>query len=74
MIENGKCSCEMFNEDLNHVLWQCKKYDVHRKKLIYSLKSLNYTLPLNIESFLTCKDITAMKKIMIFFKECDLKV
>ncbi|KAL7297549.1 hypothetical protein TKK_0009909 [Trichogramma kaykai] len=74
MIENGICSCETSEENLNHVIWQCHKYESSRQSLLKSLRSLKYSLPLNIESFLICSDIPALKLILKFFKDCGLQI
>ena len=74
LINNPICKCNYKNENLNHVIWQCKLYNRQRSQLIISLLKLNLHLPLNTKSLIAKPNIAACHSIILFFENYNLKV
>lgn len=74
IIENAKCKCDEYDENLNHIIFQCELYKNKRSKLIENLHKMNLFLPLNIESLITKPNIKACRYITNFLKDCNLKI
>ena len=74
IVNNAMCDCESSEENLNHVFWQCEKYDKQRQKLVKSLLKLGHSPPFNIESFLANLNIFLLQTIFTYVKECSLKL
>ena len=74
IIDSPKCPCEMYDQDLNHVVWQCSLFDRHRIKLLQDLAKCKQQLPLNIDALLHEPNIAALSCIIAFFKKCNLNV
>ena len=48
IIENSQCKCGEYEEDIDHVVWQCKEYESQRATLLKHLKKMGMHLPLNV--------------------------
>ena len=44
VVNKDMCECEMGVQDLNHVIWQCRLFDVQRKSSVVWLKLKNILL------------------------------
>lgn len=38
-IQNPKCSCSSYDQDLNHIVWQCRLFDFERMLVKQSYKN-----------------------------------
>lgn len=52
IVDNPMCACNESEENLNHVLWECNRYDAERLYLKEELKKIKLCLPLNIEKLI----------------------
>ena len=53
LVDSPMCiQCGKYEEDLNHVLWQCPFHKLHRSTLINKLNKLKVSFPLNIDNVL----------------------
>ena len=74
ITNNPRCKCDMYDENLNHVLFQCALYDDQRGKLIQNLKKMNLYPPYNIESVIAKPNIPACNLIFKFLSACNLRI
>ncbi|KZC13179.1 hypothetical protein WN55_05512 [Dufourea novaeangliae] len=74
IVNDSKCKCNYEYENLNHVIWQCERYNSHRPKLITALHKLGFQLPLDVDAFTTTPNITACLCIFSFPKDCNLYI
>ena len=74
ITQNPTCKCTKFDENLNHVLWQCDLYNSQRATLLKSLKNLDFSPPLSAEMFLQKPHLKACLHILSFLNDCNLKV
>lgn len=74
ITDNPICQCNEAEENLNHIIWQCKLFNSHREKLIYKLQELKMYLPLNITALIAKPHIKACTVIYSFLKDCNLKI
>ena len=73
-IDSPKCKCNLEDETLNHVLWQCNLYNVQRTKLISNLRKINLHLPLDVASLIASPNIKACHYILAFLNNCNLRI
>lgn len=52
IINDSMCPCNQYEEDLNHVIWQCERYEEQRKVMIKKLCKINFRPPFHIEQVL----------------------
>ncbi|XP_043461178.1 uncharacterized protein LOC122497875 [Leptopilina heterotoma] len=71
--DDQSCECGHPEEDVNHLLWQCQKYDNTRTKMMQKLKKF-YQLPINVSSIIYDINPAAIRAISIFIKESNLKI
>ena len=74
IVDNSICKCNLYNEDINHVVWQCSLYNTQRQKLLDNLKKLKLYPPLSIECIILKPDISACRYLISFLKNCRLKI
>ena len=74
IINSPQCQCGHESEDLNHIIWQCKRFDHQRKALIKNLSDQNLTLPLSIEMLIAKPNLKACESIYKFLKYCNLNI
>lgn len=74
IIDNATCQCNEEDENLNHVIWQCKIYNSQRENLINKLNRLKMHLPLNIIPIIAKPDIKPCIVIFSYLKDCNLQV
>ncbi|OXU18419.1 hypothetical protein TSAR_013056 [Trichomalopsis sarcophagae] len=56
IISDPKCLCNLYFENLNHVLWQCELYEKQRKDMISNLRKIRHYPSLCVK-FLICLTI-----------------
>lgn len=74
IVNSPTCKCNEADENLNHVIWQCKLFASQRDKLLTSLKKYKIHPPLCIESLIAKPDIRSCKLIQSFFKDINLRI
>ena len=74
IISEAKCNCDMSDQDLNHVLWQCPLYEKERQSFIKDLRKIKFYLPLNVESLIAQPHIAACKLMCKYLKNCNLDI
>ena len=74
LVEDSMCECEEAEQDINHIIWQCKIFDRQRNKLLQQLKKKNFHLPLNIDSIICNPDKFILTSLYDFFESCNLKI
>lgn len=74
IIDSPTCACKNDVEDINHVLWNCPKYDLQRQKLMSSLRKMRLNPPFNIEAFIASPCSAACAQIVTFLRECDIRL
>ncbi|CAB0040129.1 unnamed protein product [Trichogramma brassicae] len=63
IIDNPGCACGSEEESLNHVLWNCGRYERQRRALWMELARLGLSAPLNAESIVAKPNLPAHKYI-----------
>ena len=66
IMDSSRCECGYETEDLNHVLWQCTKYNSERLKLIQKLSKQKLQLPLSAPVLFTKPKISVCKALHVF--------
>ena len=74
VVQDTLCECGMSDENLNHIIWQCKLYDQQRSILLNKLLKHNLVVPLDIRNFLIEPNVKIMRYILKFFQNCAIKV
>ena len=74
IVEDQGCDCGWEKQDINHVIWQCPKYNDQRTKMIDGLRNLKQYLPLDINQLLIKPDILALNHVYEFLKKCNIKL
>ena len=74
VVDSPLCKCNLHEENLNHVLWQCSLYNPQRNKLLVSLRRIGLSPPLNVESIVAIPNIKACEAMFQFFNECSLRI
>ena len=69
IINNSKCKCDEFDEDIDHVVWQCELYKQDRQTLIQQLSRIKLQLHLLIKNVFTscqtkCKCVQTCPRIL----------
>nr|XP_012146118.1 PREDICTED: uncharacterized protein LOC105663206 isoform X1 [Megachile rotundata] len=73
-VFNNECRCEAEFENLDHVIWQCPDYEDERKLLRRLPLRRKFRFPLSILSFLFGPDISDLRIIFNFLKQCSLRI
>ena len=74
VVPDSSCSCGYPVENLNHVIWQCPRFDQERKSLVSKLIHCGYQLPVDITEFLSKPNIKMMSYVNEFFNNCQIKI
>lgn len=74
VVSDSACACGYPDEDLNHVIWQCPRFDQERKSLIRKLRQNRYQLPIDIKEFLSKPSIKMMSYVNEFLNDCQIKI
>lgn len=76
IVNSPACPCNPeINEDLEHVLWNCSRYDNFRPKLIRRLsKTFKCIAPFCSDMFLSNPSPTIISHIFDFLKETNLSI
>lgn len=74
IVKSAKCKCEEGDENINHVIWQCKLYDEERSKFYTNLRKLKYQLPMSVEMIVARPDIQACKFMYSFLEQCNIRI
>ena len=74
IMDSPRCECGYETEDLNHVLWQCNKYNSQRLKPIQKLSKQKLQLPLSVTVLFTKPKVSVCKALHSFFKQCNLRI
>ena len=70
LVSDPICECGEYEEDLNHLIWQCRLYNKQRTLLISKLRKLNVYLPLQTECVLRLPNTSICKNIVEFLISC----
>nr|XP_012153232.1 PREDICTED: uncharacterized protein LOC105664225 [Megachile rotundata] len=73
IISDSNCDCGYSCQDLNHILWDCPLLTRQRDKMLSALAKHRWKQPLRIEPFLQGPNISGIKIITAFLKECNLQ-
>lgn len=71
-ISDKQCSCGYLEEDLDHVIWNCPKYEPNRTSMINSLLMLKARPPHKISTYLQGPNIPALAVIFKFLVSHEL--
>lgn len=74
MVTSPSCPCGAPIEDIDHVLWECTKYDQQRTTLIKKLNRNKTLPPFNTTAILKDPKGKNAKFVTEFLESCDLKV
>ncbi|XP_076287402.1 uncharacterized protein LOC143212444 [Lasioglossum baleicum] len=74
IIVDSACECGAESQDLDHVIWQCPKYEDERDTLLSALLRCKYCFPTCIKCFLYGPDIKGLSIIFDFIKRCAIKI
>ena len=74
VVSDPLCECGHFNEDLNHVLWQCQIYDHQRIKLQNNMVKCKLNFPIDIRNLLVKPNLKVIKHIVNFLNDCNLRI
>lgn len=66
------CKCNEYEEDINHVLWQCSLYNNQRKKMYRKLCAINCFPPYHIDQILHELKKNILKIINKFILDCKI--
>lgn len=72
MVSTNICSCQTGYEDIDHVIWICKKYDNKRHKLFRELNKSNKNLFTPIRDILAIKDLAFMNIVNSFITDAKI--
>ena len=73
-IDDSMCSCGLYEQDLDHILWQCQNYDKERVDMIKKLRRKNIFLPIRIRILLADSNVSVYKILFQFFKSCNIDI
>ncbi|KAL7291201.1 hypothetical protein TKK_0015042 [Trichogramma kaykai] len=74
IISDPGCACGSGEESLNHVLWNCGKFERQRRALWVELARLGLSAPLNTESIVAKPNLSACLALHRFLQNCNLQV
>ncbi|XP_076398139.1 uncharacterized protein LOC105664064 [Megachile rotundata] len=74
VVQDTKCQCGHFIEDIDHVLWDCTVFQQHRKEMLNRLKCCKLSLPYKIRNFLIKPNITVLKIIDAFLMKNNIRL
>ena len=74
IIEKKNCECSYENQNLDHILWQCYKFDTERERFLQKLKKINLQLPLSSCVLLYQPTVKICKILQEFLKNCNLRI
>ena len=74
LVENSNCLCGEGEQDINHVLLQCKLFNPQRDKFMKRLKNCDLNFPLNIDIIIQKPNNYVITCLYDFLKSCNLKV
>jgi hypothetical protein len=72
IVENPLCVCQENYETVDHLLWECSRYD--RSSLLPELLAQNIEIGTPIRDICVLKKWEAMKICCSFFESCGLKI
>lgn len=74
ILNSPKCKCQEYDEDIDHVVWQCTLYNHERCELLQQLFKLNLRLPMKMSLLLTEPNANACRYVIMFLKKYKLTV
>ena len=75
LVESPACQCDDFtNQDLNHVLWACPRFEEARATLLGDLGKLGHHPPLAVGPLLHSPQNRIIAILMRFFAACKLSI
>ena len=74
ITNDSMCKCNESPETLNHVLQQCKLYNVQRSILIERLIRAKMRLALSVDVLIAKPHILACSYMLAFFENCNLSI
>jgi ribonuclease HI len=72
IVDDPLCVCQQNYETVDHLLWECRRYD--RQSVVLELSPLNVHFGTPIRDICAQKKWEAMKVCHSFFKNCDIKI
>lgn len=73
-LDSPMCLCNVAEETVNHVFWQCSRFDRQRIQLLESLKALDHFGPYCIENTLSFLSYEVISIIARYIYDTDLKI
>lgn len=73
-IDSIRCQCGAEKEDVNHVLFICKKYIEEREFMFRKMDKINKTIIRNIEKLIQEKDWERLKIVEQYFKKIGKQI
>lgn len=67
--DSNLCDCGESYEDIDHIVFQCRKFILPRKKLINNIVNLNHPIPISVRDILGTKCYPVLKILFEFLKE-----
>ena len=74
IIKDAKCKCNDYEEEIDHVVWQCSLYNQERGKLLQNLFLLNIQLPMKMSVIIAEPNVPACQYVTNFLKKCKITV
>ena len=74
IINDAKCKCNDYEEEIDHVVWQCSVYNQERGELLQNLLLLNIQLPMKMSVIIAEPNVPACQYVINFLKKCKLTV
>ncbi|XP_015126997.1 uncharacterized protein LOC107048362 [Diachasma alloeum] len=73
VVDSPSCECGYPEQDVDHLVWQCRQYDEQRKELISKIKG-KCPFPTSMNHIVYMLDPIVIKSIDNFFNQCNLKI
>ena len=74
IVSTPSCICGHDFEDVNHILWQCPRFDMQRQELLKQLRKVKLFLPLSCCMILREPNIKICNILHSFLKKCNLQL
>ena len=66
--------CGESDQNINHILWQCRLFDSQRTKFVNQLKLQKLQLPLHVDMLISKPNVTMCEYITTYLKKCNLTI
>lgn len=74
LMDSPECECGFVNQDMNHILWACPRFQVQREDFINFLIHKKLFPPFSIQFLLANLEAKIAKNLVKFFNSTNLKL